>query len=269
MDTELNFLGLYVADWPASYQFYTAILGMQAEVDPSLGVWASLGGGWDAYRTGSRSMICELFDGGGSVGSGRAWGRRQGIRPAIHVDDLDAVVGAARARGVSFTGEVEETAWGRRIEFTAPEGIRWTLCQAPGRPSSPDLFKPYIGHVEIKAHDVAGQTAFYRDVIGLDLESKEPAQVIFGQGAGLPWLTLEPGGEKRTNDPARGPDAIRGHPVFISFMASDIQAVAARLRGAQATLLKDIEHHEEWGGTDIIIADVDGNMLQIVQYRDL
>ncbi len=269
MDTELNFLGLHVADWPASYQFYTAILGVHADVDPSLGIWAALGGGWDAYRTGSRSMVCELFDGGRPVGSGRAWGRGQGIRPAIHVDDLDAVVGAARARGVSFTGGVEETEWGRRIEFTAPEDMRWTLCQVPGRPSSPDLFTPYIGHVEIKAHDVARQTAFYRDVIGMNLESETPAQVIVGQGVGQPWLTLEPGGEKQTNDPAGGPDAIRGQPVFISFMASDIQVVAARLRDAQATLLKDIEHHDEWGGTDMIIADVDGNALQVVQYSHL
>lgn len=269
MDTELNFLGLYVAAWQASYQFYTEILGMHADEDPSLGVWASLGGGWDAYRTGCRSMICELFDGGRPVRRGRAWGRGQGIRPAIHVDDLDAVVSAARARGVPFTGAVEETAWGRRIEFTVPEGLRWTLCQTPGRPSSPDLFKPYIGHVEIKACDVAGQTAFYRDVIGMNLESETLAQVIVGQGVGQPWLTVESGGEKQMNDPAGGPDAIRGQPVFISFMASDIQAVAARLTEAQATLLKDIEHHDAWGGTDIIIADVDGNALQVVQYRHL
>jgi catechol 2,3-dioxygenase-like lactoylglutathione lyase family enzyme len=126
MDIELNFMGVCVVDWHSSYRFYTEILGIHAELDPDLGIWASLGGGWDAYRAGSKSLIVELFDGGRPAG-GRKWGHKQGIRPGIQVDDLEAVVVAARARGVPFTGEVEETDWGQRIEFSAPEGIRWTL----------------------------------------------------------------------------------------------------------------------------------------------
>lgn len=266
MDVELNFMGVCVADWHTSYRFYTEILGMHAELDPDLGTWASLGGGWDAYRAGSKSMIVELFDGGRPAGGGRAWGHKQGIRPGIQVDDLEAVVVAARARGVPFTGQVEETDWGQRIEFTAPEGIRWILSQVPGRPSSPDLFKPHIGHVEIKAHDLAGQEAFYRNVIGMHLESENQTQVILGQGTGKPWLTLESGGEKQINDPAWASDPARGHPIFISFMTSDIEDVAALLREANVTVLKGIERHADWGGTDLIIADVDGNSLQIGNY---
>jgi len=266
MDIELNFMGVCVVDWHTSYRFYTEILGMHAELDPDLGIWASLGGGWDAYRAGSKSMIVELFDGGRPAGDGRAWGHKQGIRPGIQVDDLEAVVVEARACGVPFTGEVEETDWGQRIEFTAPEGIRWTLSHVPGRPSSSDLFKPHIGHVEIKAHDLAEQEAFYRDVMGMHLESENQTQVILGQGAGKPWLTLESGSEKQINDPARASDPACGHPIFISFMTSDIQDVAALLREANVTMLKGIEHHADWGGTDLIIADVDGNVLQIVQY---
>jgi len=49
-------------------------------------------------------------------------------------------------------------------------------------------------------------------------------------------------------------------------MTSDIQDVASLLREANVTMLKGIEHHADWGGTDLIIADVDGNVLQIVQY---
>ncbi|HET7271905.1 MAG TPA: VOC family protein [Rubrobacter sp.] len=268
MDIELNFMGVCVEDWRTSYRFYTEILGMHAELDPDLGTWASLGGGWDAYRAGSRSMIVELFDGGrSSAGGGRAWGHKQGIRPGIQVDDLEAVVVAARARGVPFTGEIEETDWGRRIEFTAPEGIRWTLSHVPERPSGPDLFKPHIGHVEIKARDLEEQMAFYRDVMGMHLESENQTQVILGQGANKPWLTLESGGEKQINDPAWASDPALGHPIFISFMTSDIRDVAARLREANVTMLKDIEPHADWGGTDLIIADVDGNALQIVQYE--
>ena len=67
-----------------------------------------------------------------------------------------------------------------------------TLAHVPGRPSHPDLFKPYIGHIEIKAHDLVGQKAFYHNVMGMRLESETQARVIFGQGAGKPWLILEP-----------------------------------------------------------------------------
>ncbi|MGI8916046.1 MAG: VOC family protein [Chloroflexota bacterium] len=266
MDTELNFLGICAVDWQASFRFYTEILGMHSELAPHLGVWASLGGGWNAYRAGSRSVIVELFDGGRPASSARAWGHEQGIRPGIQVDDLDAVVAEARMRGVSFTGAVEATDWGHRIEFTAPEGIRWTLSDASGHPSGSDLARPYIGHVEIKAHDLAGQKAFYRDIIGMELMKESAAQVIFGQGAGKPWLSLEPGGEQPINDPRWASRPAIGQPIFISFKTADIQAVAARLRAAQATVLKDVRQHGDWGGTDMIISDIDGNALQVVQY---
>jgi hypothetical protein len=75
-----------------------------------------------------------------------------------------------------------------------------------------------------------------------------------------------PTSEKQINDPAWASDPARGHPIFISFMTSDIEDVAALLREANVTVLKGIERHADWGGTDLIIADVDGNSLQIVQY---
>lgn len=104
MENELNFMGVCVDDCHTSYRFYTEILGMYAELDPDLGNWASLGGGWDAYRAGSRSMIVELFDGGRLAGGGRSWGHEQGIRPGIQVDDLESVVAAARARSKILAG---------------------------------------------------------------------------------------------------------------------------------------------------------------------
>lgn len=266
MDTELNFLGIRVADWQASYRFYADILGMHSELAPKLGVWASLGGGWDDYRAGSGSIIVELFDGGRPPGGERAWGREQAIRPSIHVDDLQAAVEEARARGVPFTGGVEDTTWGKRMEFTAPDGIRWTLAEAPGYPSNSDVSRPYIGHVEIKAHDLAGQKAFYREIMGMGLERESPAEVILGQGSGKPWLVLESGGERPINDPRWASRPVIGHPIFISYMAGDIRAVVARLQAARATVLRDLRHHADWGGTDMIIADADGNALQIVQY---
>ncbi|HWA28915.1 MAG TPA: VOC family protein [Lacunisphaera sp.] len=268
---EMNFLGIVAADWPSACEFYTKRLGVRlTATNPTYGNWAQLGAGWDEHASGkSRSMILELFEGGPAGNNDRRWGHRQGIRPSIQVDNLDAMVAAARARGVMFTGEIETVAWGRRIEFSAPDGVRWTLSEARGRPAGSDLALPLIGHVELKAHDVAGQKAFYRDVMGLQFESEDARGIILVQGPGKAWLTIEPGGERQANSPAASRTALGqpiNQPLFISFMTHHLDQVAARLKKAGVTILRGIERHPDWGGTDLIITDVDGNAIQVVQY---
>ena len=265
---ELHFIGVTAANWHSAFEFYTKRLGVRVNAtNPALGNWAQLGAGGDDYWSGiSRSMTFELFDGGPPGKKERRWGHKQGFRPGIQVENLDAMVAAARARGVPFTGEIEQTDWGRRIEFTAPDDVRWTLSEARSRPADSDLAEPLIGHVEIKAHDVAGQKAFYRDVMGLHLESENARCIILGQGPGKPWLTIEPGGEKQTNSPALASEPTRGHPIFISFMTHHLDQTAARLRKSGVTILCEVTHHPDWNGTDLIIADVDGNAIQVVQY---
>jgi len=265
---ELNFIGVTAADWHAAFDFYTKTLGVGlAATNPAYGNWALFGGGWKDYESGkSRSMIFELFEHGLPGIADRHWGHRQGYRPGIQVDDLDAMVAAARSRGVPFTGEIETTEWGRRIEFSAPEGVRWTLSEARSRPAGSDLAQPLIGHIEIKAHDVDGQKAFYRDVMGLQVESEGARGIILGQAPGKAWLTIEPGGEKQTTPPELAKEPYQAHPIFISFMTYRLDLVAARLRKAGVTILREVTPHPLWGGTDLIIADVDGNVIQVVQY---
>lgn len=267
MGFTLNFLGIHVVDWQTAYLFYTDVLGMRSELEPKYGDWAVLGGGWEAYRAGNRSMVLELFDGGRPVRGARAWGREQALRPALQVDDLAVAIADLRARGVPFTGGIQEDRLGQRIEFVTPEGIRWTLAQIPGGPSSADRALPYVGHVEIKAHDLAGQETFYREVMGLSRASDALPPIVLGQGPGNPWLTLEPGGERQTDVPPwpqRSP--VCGQPVYLSFMTSDIKDARAHLRDANVTVLQDSVHHADWGGIDVVVADADGIAVQIVQY---
>jgi predicted enzyme related to lactoylglutathione lyase len=265
---EMNFIGVTAADWHAACDFYTQRLGIGfKETNPALGNWAKLGAGLTDYWSGkNRGMIFELFDGGPAGNKDRRWGHKQGFRPSIQVDHLDTMVAAAKARGVPFTGEIETTDWGRRIEFSAPDGVRWTLSEARGRPACADLAMPFIGHIELKARDVAGQKAFYRDIMGLQLESETARRIILGQGPGKAWLTIEPGGEKQTNPPELAKEPTQGHPIFISFMTHHIDQVAARLRKSGVVILRDVTRHPDWEGTDLIIADVDGNAIQVVQY---
>lgn len=62
-------------------------------------------------------------------------------------------------------------------------------------------------------------------------------------------------------------NAVRAFPVFISLMTSDIQAVYASLKTKDVDVLRDIISNQDWGGTDLHIADPDGNGIQVVQYR--
>jgi predicted enzyme related to lactoylglutathione lyase len=267
LDATLNFLGIHVVDWNAAYLFYTEVLGLRSLLQPKYGDWAELGGGWKAYHAGSRSMVLELFDGGRPVSGARSWGRAQAVRPAIQVDDLDTAIADLRSRGVPFTGGILEDRLGKRVEFVSPEEIRWSLAQIPGRPSSTDRSRPYIGHVEIKANDLAGQTAFYHQVMGMSLESDDLSPLVLGQGSGKPWLTLEPGGESRIGEPPspqRSPTCAQ--PVFISFMTTNVEDAREHLRDANVTFLQNSVLHSDWGGTDVVVADADGNAVQIVQY---
>jgi predicted enzyme related to lactoylglutathione lyase len=49
-------------------------------------------------------------------------------------------------------------------------------------------------------------------------------------------------------------------------MTPDIRAAHAYLQARGVTMLRGIVYHDDWGGTDVHIADPDGNAIQVVQY---
>lgn len=249
VDLKLNFLGITVADFEASYRFYTEVLGIEAR--HSKPDWAYL------ETTG---MTFELFSGGVPPTPDRSWGRGQAIRPSFQIADLRRTISDLRRKGVVFVGDIESTTWGERIEFIAPEGIRWTLAYAPDYPFGSSLRKPHLGWVEMKAHSLPAQQAFYADVMGLRPEESDHTQVIFQQGLGEPLLFLKPGGH-----PLPAIQSRMLAPLFISFETDNIERAAAWIKSHNVPVLTDITHRE-WGGIDFIITDVDGNPVQVVQY---
>ncbi len=261
-ELNLNFLGVSVVDWQAAYHFYTQILGIHtARLNPDFGDWALLGGGWDAYYAGSKSMIFELFDGAKPPQGAMPV---QGFRPGIHVDDLDATVAILHESGVQFTTPIETRPYGQRIAFMASEGVIWSLAQIPNTPSG-TIPIPYIGHILLKASDVAGQRAFYRDVMGLRVVDEGVDYVLLRRSAGEPLLIIEADGQPMTPDP-NWSDPVRAQPVFISFMTADIGAAHARFMDSHCSILRPVTRHNDWGGTDMLITDVDGHAIQVVQY---
>jgi predicted enzyme related to lactoylglutathione lyase len=268
-DLKLDFLGVTVTNFKKSLEFYTEVMGIKvAAMYPEWGNWAGLGRTWDEHHHGKlRGLMMELFEARMAALRNRTWGHGQGVRPSIQVKDLARTVTRLRSRGVRFTSDIEQTSWAKRIEFIAPENIRWTLAYSPDYPYASSLRDPYIGWVELKVKDVEASKAFYGDVMRMKLAKPQNSQVVFKQGPGEALLFLEPGGKQSPTDPDWPKYVGWGQPVLISFMTSNIKRAAAWLKKQNVTIIEEVKHHPEWGGTDINIIDPDGNRIQVVQYE--
>lgn len=270
-DITFNFIGISLVDWQAGHAYFRDTLGVKTTLNPDHGDWAVLGAAWDGYYDDdTHSLVVELFDDGRAVPE-RYWGFNQGVRPAIHVNDLQATVERLEKRGVKFTGEIEKRAWGEQIEFHTVEGIRWSLSHCPGRQVRDDFSSPQFGHVAIKACRFEAQKQFYGEKMGLLITDEGADYVVFDQKApDHPFIILERGGqagieqqpipERWQNDP------VRSAPIFLSMMTSDVVEMFKECKNAELSILRHIIHHDDWGGTDFHIADADGNPIQIVQY---
>jgi len=259
-----NFIGVCVVDWRSAFQFFSEVLGFEYALEPKYGDWAIFGGGWEAhYQQGSYSLIFELFD-RGRVVTERRWGLNQGVRPGLHVSNLQRVM-----ERFDFPFVVEDRPWGKTAEFITTEGIRFALVEIPNRPFSDDLAVPYIGHVAIKCADFAAMQHFYCEVLGFKKVDTGADYVVLAQSAKHPTVILERGGSASKfdfEDPFWKTNAVRAYPVFLSLTATDIQAAHAYLRDNDVIVLREIIAHADWGGTDFHIADPDGNGIQIVGY---
>ena len=56
-------------------------------------------------------------------------------------------------------------------------------------------------------------------------------------------------------------------PVWTSFETPDIDEASNWLIAQKVPLVQDVTSHD-WGGKDVVIEDVDGNPIQVVEYHD-
>jgi predicted enzyme related to lactoylglutathione lyase len=267
MSFKLHLLGITAADWHAVHRFYGEQFGMAtAEINPSYGNWALMGRDPKAYGETHNVLKFELFDFGGPPKSGWAWGQTQGYRPGIYVDDLEQGMKALAQRGIEFSGEIETTLWGRRIEFKAHEGLRWTLEEAPAILHGNGFQKPNIGSVSLKAYTLAIQKAFYHGLLGMQILHEDERVIALQRQAGEPYLFLEAGGKKMHIEYTIVDEQIWVHGAWVSFSVDDLQSAADTLRSAGVRILQEIKTHLDWGGKDMLIFDPDGNVMQLVQY---
>jgi predicted enzyme related to lactoylglutathione lyase len=271
VDLKLNFLGINVTDYQPSYRFYSEVMGIRdTGIQPEWEGFAQLGMTWEEYFSAeAKGMMFELFNRKTQARRDSVWGNGQGFRPSIQVQDFEGTIAQMRERGLTFTGEVEQTMLGRRIEFIAPEGIRWSLAHAPSYPAGATLHRPHIGWTESKIEDLKAQQSFYTEVMRLKVRDRDDDYCILEQGPLEPLLILESGGTAARSLPGWSVDSSLQQPVLISFMTYDIHGAAAWLKDHKVTIVRDVAHHPDWGGTDIYIADPEGNRVQVVQYGKL
>ncbi|MEQ8676383.1 MAG: hypothetical protein RLP44_33005 [Aggregatilineales bacterium] len=270
-DIIFNFVGISLVNWQSGHNFFNDTLGIKTTLNPAYGDWAVLGAAWDGYyHDGTHSLVVEVFDNGRAV-TARHWGLNQGMRPAIHVNDLGATIERLRERSVHFTGEIEHRAWGDQIEFLTVEGIRWSLAHCPGRHVRDNFASPQFGHVGIKAIHFDAQKRFYGDKMGFMLTDEGADFAFFDQKLpDHPFIVLERGGQNGIeHEPIPGrwrDDPVRSAPVFLSLMTQNATKIFQEFKQADVRILREIRHHDDWGGTDFHVADADGNPIQVVQY---
>lgn len=254
----LNWFGMAVHDVPATTEFYSKKLGFSFWQDEEkLGMWRM-------FET--RRMKFELFKAHSERLKVTGWGTGQAFRPAILVNNLASATARLQDQGVSLFHEASE--FGPQVEIMGPEGIRWSLVENPG--IEMDWSHPVIGGIELKAANLNAQKDFYTRVFGMKIENKTGSAIQLTQSSGEAWLRIQPGGTATSLTIGVGsPKPAFFFPIWISYETEDIKQTDAWLQQQKVTIIRPLTHHEDWNGTDVIITDVDGNAIQVVQYGKL
>lgn len=251
----LNWFGMAVQDVPATTDFYSKKLGFHFWQDEDKSLL------WRYFET--RRMTFELFKAHSDRFDVKGWGNGQAFRPAILVNDLSAAVTRLQNQGVLLSHEISE--FGHQIEITGPEEIRWSLIA--GSDIEIDWAHPVIGGIELKAANLEAQKDFYTQIFGMVVEHQTDQVIHLTQPNGEAWLRIQAGGTSTSLQAVvNNPKPAFFFPIWISYETKDIKQANTWLQQQNVTIIRPITYHKDWEGTDIIIADVDGNAIQVVQY---
>lgn len=250
----LNWFGMAVQDVIAATDFYGKKLGLLYVENEAHGLWRY----FETQRT-----TFELFRAHPDRIHLNSWGNGQAFRPVILVDDLSRTSAMFRQQGITHFHST--SGFGAQIEMVGPEEFRWGLEASPT--IEMDWARPIVAGIELKASNREAQKAFYTQVFGLTVEAETGQAIHLKQSDGETWLRIVSGGTSTPPPFAFGEEKPAFfYPIWISFETKDIKGANTWLQGQNVTILHPITYHEDWLGTDIILADVDGNPIQVVQY---
>jgi predicted enzyme related to lactoylglutathione lyase len=105
----VDFVTVFVKDYPAAIEFYGNVLGLEHSVD-----YGKIPAG--EFETGSLTL--QVMD---AASIGREF-EPSGHPIALHVDDVEAARKALEAEGVSFHGETIDSGVCHMAHFSDPDG---------------------------------------------------------------------------------------------------------------------------------------------------
>jgi len=116
--------------------------------------------------------------------------------------------------------------------------------------------KPRIGYVNHHVHDAERAIAFFRDVVGLELQFSDPSFHYARFDAGI-GFAVNSGGEPKAED-APFAERLTG----IGFVVEDLDTayLEMKARGARFTMEPS---RQPWGGYMAMFADPEGNLFYL------
>ena len=116
--------------------------------------------------------------------------------------------------------------------------------------------KPRIGYINLHVRDVDREVAFFRDVVGLELQFSDPSFHFARFDAGIGFAVA--GGGEPKDEAAPFIDRLSG----IGFVVEDVDAAFAEMkaRGARFTMEPS---RQPWGGYMAMFADPEGNLFYL------
>lgn len=254
MPLTLNWFGMAVKDVPAATDFYGSKLGISFEENAALG-------NWRYFQT--RCMTFELFEAYPDHIKVNAWGDGQAYRPVILVSDLSKAAAMLREKEIPYREEIFDL--GPQLEMTGSENIRWGILES--KDVETDWAHPLIAGIELKASNLEDQKKFYTQILGMAIEQETEDFIHLIQKDGDAWLHIVTGGRPASLSAAPDSDqAAFHHTIWISFETQDMQTANAWLTHQNVHMIHPLIYHPDWNGTDILLADPDGNVVQVVQY---
>ena len=111
--------------------------------------------------------------------------------------------------------------------------------------------------------DLAAAESFYVDVLGLELDSREPGRHVFLRCGGSMVLLFDPTATSRKTGevPTHG----AAGPGHLALSVDDLDAWPGRLRAAAVDIEADIEWPQ--GGRSIYVRDPAGNSVELTTPR--
>ena len=118
---------IYAHDPDAARAFFRDVLGLPA---------SDTGGGWLIFKTGPSELGVHpsSWEYQGQSGSSD-----QRFDISLMCDDLESTVAELRGKGVEFSGDMGDEAWGRTIQMTVPGFGEMTLYQPKYEPPATHL----------------------------------------------------------------------------------------------------------------------------------